>query len=82
MNVDTPNRIIPMPRSGLDQLIPVIRYTGASVACPANMFGAICARVGQTNTSAQTLPAWIAAPRKAITKAQSPKVPASLDWRP
>ena len=57
MNVATPNTISSMPNSGNDKLRPVERYEEVSVACPDNMFGATCASVGQTNTSAQVLPA-------------------------
>jgi hypothetical protein len=53
-----------------------------SVTVPDIMPGAACASVGQTNTSAQALPTVSVAPRKANANAQSPKAPASLDWRP
>ena len=46
------------------------------------VFGATCARVGQTNTSAQVLPAARAVPKKTKANVHSPKVPAALDWGP
>jgi hypothetical protein len=71
-----------MPKSGKDTFRPATRYGETPVIAPDIVFGATCASVGQTNTSAQTLPTVSAVPRKAATKAHSPKVPATLDWRP
>ena len=42
-----------MPKSGNETFRPTIRYEDMSVADPDIMVEAICASVGQTNTSAQ-----------------------------
>src|SRR5215212_3212879 len=82
-NVAAANRISPRKNSGYDTLRPVDIYA-ASVSKPApdNIAGAICASVGYTKASAQTLPTARAVPKKTKTNVQSPKVPAALDWGP